>query len=160
MPVVTSRAAQEFAERVHDGALDRYGAPLLDHVCRVAAAVPREARVVAWLHEVFERTTVSVEQLRAAGVSATQIAAIELLTRDADAGTDDYEAHIEHIVQAPGRSGRLARIVKRADLDDRLRHEYASIGPRPPYRRALLRLGGVPRRPPPGSGDGSPGRKT
>ena len=121
---------------------------------------PREARVVAWLHEVFECTTVSVEQLRVAGVSAAEIAAIALLTRDADADTDAYEAHIEHIIEAPGRSGHLARIVKRADLDDRLRHQYASIGPRPPYRRALLRLGGVPRRPPPGSGDGSPAQGT
>lgn len=120
---------------------------MLDHVRRVAAAVPREAQTVAWLHEVLECTTFSAQELRAAGVSEEEVAAITLLTRDTDADEAAYEAHIALIAEAPGRSGRLARIVKRADLHDRLRHQdarAATSSARPAYGVALTRLAAAP----------------
>jgi (p)ppGpp synthase/HD superfamily hydrolase len=55
--------ARALAERLHRGQCDASGAPLLDHVGRVAAAVPHHARVVAWLHEVLEHTATSEEAL-------------------------------------------------------------------------------------------------
>ena len=140
---MTPRAARAFAERVHGLALDRYGVPLMHHVRRVAAEVPAEAQAVAWLHEALEWSPVSADQLRRAGASDDEVAAVELLTRDT--GDDEaYEAHIRRIAEAPGRPGDLARTVKRSDLLDRIRHQHdasdRSAPARPSYRSALERL--------------------
>lgn len=141
---MTTSAARRLAEGVHAGTLDRYGQPLLDHVRRVAAQSPPEARAVAWLHEAFECSDLEPQDLRAAGLAEAQVRAIELLTRTPSGDPAEYEAHVHRIAQAPGRAGELARAVKRADLRDRLRHQGAcpSTAPaRPPYRRALTVLG-------------------
>ncbi len=141
---MTSQGARRLAEQLHAEAMDRYGAPLLDHVRRVAADVPPEARAVAWLHESIECASVSGDALRAAGATADEVRAVELLTRDVrETDVGAYRAHVERIARAPGRAGELARIVKRADLQDRLRHERdgtPSAMPRPPYRSALVLL--------------------
>src|SRR5437763_6059929 len=55
--------ARALACRIHAGQVDRSGRPLLEHVGRVAAAVPAEAATVAWLHEVLERSDVSLDEL-------------------------------------------------------------------------------------------------
>lgn len=140
---LTAAAARRMAERVHRGDADRYGVPLLDHVRRVVGAVSPEARVVAWLHEVLECTTVSAAQLRAVGVSEHEVEAIRLLTRASDADEAAYVAHVAEIAEASGDAGALARIVKRADLLDRLANQDARTAhiARPPYRRALALLG-------------------
>jgi hypothetical protein len=139
-PAMTTDAARRLAEHVHAGLADRYGEPMLDHVGRVAAAVPPEARAVAWLHEVFECTPLGTDELRAAGATPVEIEAVRLLTRSGDADAAEYEEHVLRIAKAPGRSGALARIVKRADLRDRLEHPggpVASTVARPAYRDAL-----------------------
>ena len=135
--------AREFAERVHAGQLDRYGVPLLDHVRRVAFAVPSRAQAVAWLHEVFECTAVTDDELTGSGVTTDELNAIELLTHAPDIGTAAYLADITRIVRAPGWAGELARIVKLADLQDRIDHQTtatSSAVPRPPYGAALTLL--------------------
>lgn len=140
---VTTRSAKRFAERTHAGVLDRYGEPVLDHVRRVAAAVPPPARTVAWLHESFEYTTVSAAELRAAGATADELRAVRLLTRKPDAGVAAYRAHVEKIARASGHAGELARIVKRADLRDRLDHQGSRTpvtATRPAYLTALTLL--------------------
>jgi len=136
-------AARRFAERVHEGALDRYGEPLLDHVRRVAAAVPPEARVVAWLHETLELAPVTPEQLAGCGASGEEIAAVQLLTRAPDVSARAYLAHVARIAAAPGRAGGLARIVKVADLRDRLENRPAAPPAEaawPPHDAALSML--------------------
>lgn len=141
---MTAEAARLLAERVHAGAVDRYGQPLLDHVRRVAAQSPPQARAVAWLHEAFESSDLQPQDLRDAGLTAAQVRAIQLLTRTPSTDPAAYEAHVRRIAQASGTAGELARAVKRADLRDRLRHQGAcpSTAPaRPPYRRALTVLG-------------------
>ncbi len=140
---MTTRSAQRFAERTHAGVTDRYGEPVLDHVRRVAAGVPPTARTVAWLHETLECTTVSPAELRAAGATADELRAVRLLTRKPDAGAAAYRAHVEKIARARGPAGELARIVKRADLQDRLDHHGTSrqaTVARPAYRTALTLL--------------------
>ena len=86
--MVRSLAAQRFAERVHAGEPDRYGVPLLDHVRRVAAAVPPDARTVAWLHEVLECTTVAADELAGIGVSADELDCRPAPGAHADRGRD------------------------------------------------------------------------
>src|SRR4051812_12765833 len=117
------------AKRAHLDQADRFGGRLLDHVARVASSVLPNARSVAWLHDVPERTSTSIEALRGDGLTPLEAAALRLLTRrDGEA----YETYALQIAFASGEEGRLARAVKVADLDDHI----ASAAPdmdTPPY---------------------------
>jgi hypothetical protein len=111
---------------------DRYsatGEPIVEHLERVAAAVPPEARTVAYLHDVLEHSDTSVADLHADGVTPVELQAIQLLTRHSD---ESFEAHTLRIAYAEGLAGRLARAVKLADIDDHLSRE-ASVGSHRPY---------------------------
>ncbi len=131
--------AHTLAERLHDGQLDRDGTLLLDHIRRVATAVPHDARAVAWLHEALEHSAISEHALLAAGLSDDQLRSIRLLTRVTDSSSDTtYLAHIGRIAQADGPGAQLAKTVKRADLADRVLHPSPRPdGWAPPYAIAL-----------------------
>jgi (p)ppGpp synthase/HD superfamily hydrolase len=131
--------ARLLALRFHGGQLEPAGAPLIAHVTRVALATPEFARPVAWLHEVLEWTSVAEQELLAAGVSNVDLRALRLLNRSTARGSHEgYLAHIEMIARAGGRSGRVARSVKLADLQDRIRHDHRQAdGSRLPYEQAL-----------------------
>lgn len=121
--------ARRIACRNHRGQRTRFGDTVIGHIGRVAAGVPPEARAVAWLHDVLELTQVSRTQLRASGLTAVESVALELLTRGAE---EPYDVYVLRIASAPGKAGWLARMVKRADLDDHLAH--SRIPPdAPPY---------------------------
>jgi hypothetical protein len=134
---VDPKVARGIARRSHVGQRDRFGEPVIEHVERVAARVPPEARATALLHELLELTSIERGQLRARGLSAIELGALELLTRRTD---EPYRAHVMVIANAPGRRGRIARLVKLADLEDHLAR--SRIPPdAPPYawaRRCLL----------------------
>ena len=131
--------AQTIAEALHRVQRDAGGAPLIAHVRRVATAVPREARVVAWLHELLEHTATSEADLLMEGLTTAELRALRLLTRDTDSRSDAiYLAHIEALARARGPGADVAQSVKRADLIDRARHP--SIRPdgwSPPYELGL-----------------------
>ena len=131
--------ARTLAERLHEGQRDAGGAPLIEHVRRVAEAASPTARVVAWLHEAFEHTSISEEAMLAEGLSTDELRAIRLLTHDIGSGSDvSYLAHVEMIARARGAGARLARAVKRADLADRTLHPSIRPGGwSPPYELAL-----------------------
>ena len=131
--------AQLLARLEHRGQLQPTGEPLIAHVTRVAAATPESARPVAWLHEIFEWTSVSEEKLLAYGASDDELRALRLLTRTLGRGSESgYLAHITRIARANGPAGVLARAVKVSDLEDRLRHPGRRTGGSgPPYERAL-----------------------
>ena len=131
--------AQLLATRVHRGQLQPTGEPLIVHVRRVAAATPEFARSVAWLHEVFEWTSLSEEELLTHGASDDELRALRLLTRTLGGSSESgYLAHVRMIARASGPAGVLARTVKVSDLEDRLRHRgSATGGSRPSYERAL-----------------------
>ena len=131
--------AQLLATRAHRGQRQPTGEPLIAHVRRVAAATPEFARCVAWLHEIFEWTSVSEEKLLAYGASDDELRALRLLTQTLGGGSEaSYLAHITMIARANGPAGMLARAVKVSDLEDRLRHLGPGTGgSRPLYGRAL-----------------------
>jgi len=131
--------ARDIACRRHEGQRDRVGDPLIDHVSRVAAAVPAGARATAWLHDVLERTPAGPAELEASGLDAVEREALELLTRAAD---EPFETYVLRIVHAPGAAGELARTVKAADLRDHIQRESAGrvAADAPPYRWALRHL--------------------
>jgi hypothetical protein len=132
---VNADRAQALAETLHDGQTEPGGAPLIDHIRRVAATVPGEARVVAWLHEALEHTSISEEELLSKGLSHDELRALRLLTRDTHSRSNKrYLAHVERIARAGGAGADVARSVKRADLADRALHPSAPLdGWSPPY---------------------------
>ena len=134
--------ARAIAERLHLGDREEDGTPVIRHVRRVATTVPEEARPVAWLHEVLEWTTVTEQELLIAGLTNDELRALRLLNRTTASHSDRrYLAHLELIAHATGDSGRLARIVKTADLNDRSLHPHVRRdGWSPPYAQALKLL--------------------
>jgi (p)ppGpp synthase/HD superfamily hydrolase len=135
---VTFEQAVEIAARAHAGRVDKYGESELLHVLQVVMAVPPEARVVAALHDVLEDSELGAEDLRAAGLGEVELEAVELLTRGED---EPYAEYIDRVVTAPGEAGRLARVVKLADV----RNNLARLTPehedhRERYEHALKRL--------------------
>ncbi len=126
-------------QRLHRGQHDGAGTPLIDHVARVAAAVTTDARVAAWLHEVFEYTPTSEEDLLAEGVSTEELRALRLLTRDrASRSSTRYLGHVRLIADAVGPGADIARQVKHADLVDRAAHPTGVGGGwSPPYALGL-----------------------
>jgi hypothetical protein len=107
---------------------DRHGEIEIEHVARVAAAVPPDARATAWLHDTLEHSPTTLEELRRQGLGDVEAEALSLLTRPDAASYEDY---VLRIAYAPGPAGRLARIVKLADLDDHLARRWTPGDP--PY---------------------------
>jgi hypothetical protein len=138
-PAMDPARARAFAEMLHAGEREPDGTPLLDHVRRVVRTVPAEARPVAWLHEALESTGVTEQELLMEDLTADELRALRLLRRTTDARSDAiYLAHVELIARAAGRSGRLARMVKIADLEDRcLYPRVRRDGWSPPYADGL-----------------------
>jgi hypothetical protein len=136
---VNSARAKLLATWAHRGQRQPTGEPLIAHVSRVAEATPEPARPVAWLHEIFEWTSVPEEKLLAYGASDDELRAVRLLTRTVGRSSEaGYMAHITTVARATGAAGVLARAVKVSDLEDRLRHPGRGTGvSRLPYERAL-----------------------
>lgn len=109
-------ATDAHAYQVYNGFDGRPGEPYILHPLRVMLAVPPEARVVAVLHDVLEDTDESPIDI----VDETEWAALLLLTRRKD--NETYAAYIDRVRRAEGEAGRLARIVKVADLRENLSH--------------------------------------
>ena len=137
-PGIPRGRARAIAERAHRGQVEPSGRPYFHHVRRVVAAVPREAAGVAWLHDLLEWTDVREEDLVAAGLGAHECAALRLLTRPDEPDDESFLSHVRVIALTPGPAGDIARVVKRADMEDRLRLPRDPWGAwMPPYRRAL-----------------------
>jgi hypothetical protein len=128
--------ARQIAHYSHLQERDRFGEPRIEHVERVAACVPADARVAAFLHDVLEWTPTGMPELLAAGLSADERHVLELLTREPD---ESFEAHALRVAVAAGHDGELARVIRLADLDDHLTHRDAPDGA-PPYAWARRRI--------------------
>src|SRR4051794_1998699 len=124
--------ASQIATKIHADQRDRFGDPVLEHLVRVAAAVPSEAQRVAWLHDAIERTPMTPDELRDAGLTDLELEALALLSREP---AESYELYALRIAFAAGEAGRLARLVKLAALDDHIAHGTPTMGA-PPYRWA------------------------
>ena len=127
--------ARGLAYANHQQRRNRHGELVIEHVARVAAAVPPEAQTTAWLHDVLEASPITLEQLRHRGLSEIEAQAIDLLTRP---DSESYEAHALRTAHAPELAGRLARMVKLADLDDHLARPWTCGDP--PYAWARRRI--------------------
>ena len=136
---MTFEHAVEIAVRAHAGHKDRYGEPELLHVLQVAVSVPAEARVIAALHDVLEDSDLTADDLRREGLSEVELEAVLILT---DKEGESYEEHVERTATAEGEAGRLARVVKLADLRNNMSRVTPEFdGLREKYEKALRRLG-------------------
>lgn len=124
--------ARDIARSSHDGQLTRHGSPMTDHIERVAAAVPDDARTVALLHDVLEKTDTRIDDLDRRGLTPNERAALDLLTRR---DGETFERHTLRIGDGDGPAGAIARRIKLADLED---HIGLTRDPShgPPYRWA------------------------
>ena len=127
--------ARAIGSQNHVGQRNRFG-PVIDHVERVAATVPTDARATALLHDLLELCPTARWQLRRKGLTRTEHEALELLTHGPG---EPYEVYVSRIADAPGRAGRLARVVKLADLEDHLAHRSIPSDA-PPYAWARDQL--------------------
>ena len=121
--------ARNIAHYSHAGQRTPRGMPVIEHVERVAAAVPDEARTLAFLHDVLDLTDTGGDELLAHGLTAAESAALTLL---AHRGGGSFELYALRVAHAAGPEGRLARAVLLADLEDHLREDGYEIGD-PPY---------------------------
>jgi hypothetical protein len=139
MTTMDPAIAHSIASQTLEGQRTRFGDPVIDHLARVAAAVPPDARATALLHDVLELCPTAQLDLRGSGLTRVELDALELLTH---VPTEPYEVYVRRIAVSPGLAGRLARVVKLADLDDHLAH--ATIpSDAPPYVWARKRLLGA-----------------
>jgi hypothetical protein len=150
MRAVETSRARALAAALHADDREEDGTPLMRHIRRVARRTPAEAQALAWLHEALEATGVPEHELLAGGLTLDELRALRLLNRATDSRSGRaYMAHVELIARAEGESGRLARMVKVADLEDRRLHPHVRLdGWSPPYARALLLLQTADERPP------------
>jgi hypothetical protein len=133
---MNSNVARDIARDSHGDQRTRFGDRVIDHVARVAAAVPPDAQPTAWLHDVLEKSDRSGRELQTRGLSRHELAALELLTHHP---SEPYASYALRIAGADGEAGRLARLVKLADLDDHLAHPDIPAGA-PPYGWAHRRI--------------------
>ena len=128
--------ARSIARYSHAGQRTPRGTPVIEHVERVAAAVPEEARALAFLHDVLDLTDTGGDELLAHGLTAAESAVLTLLTH---AGGESFELYALRVAHAAGPEGRLARAVLLADLEDHLREDAYEIGD-PPYAWARQQI--------------------
>ncbi len=104
--------ARDFAIAAHAGQVDKSGAPYATHPERVAGRLVGDdlAQAVAWLHDVVEDTTVTLDDLSAAGFPLHVVNGVDAMTRRRGEHSDDYYARVA--------GDPLALRVKRADIAD------------------------------------------
>lgn len=124
--------------QVYEGLGAREDEPYILHPIRVALSVHPSARVVAILHDVFEDTEATINDVPDGLLRADEAFALGVLTRDKKG--ESYAEYIARIVQS---GSPLALIVKHADLLD-------NVGNLPPnevsprsirYTKALQSIG-------------------
>ena len=102
--------AKAWAEKWHQGQLDKAGKPYVTHPARVAGRLEEpEAQVVGWLHDTVEDTALTLKAVEAQFGAETAAAVDALTHREGEA----WEVYLERVKENP-----VARAVKISDLID------------------------------------------
>lgn len=102
--------AKEIATKAHAGAVDKAGAPYIEHPARVASRMNDDAcRVVAWLHDVVEDTNITISMIEDL-FGADTADALDHITHRKEEPWADYLVRV--------KAHPIARMVKIADLID------------------------------------------
>lgn len=101
--------AIEVATVAHAGQVDKGGQPYIFHPQAVASAVDSdEEKIVAWLHDVVEDTSITLDYLAKMGFPEQIVHAIDVITKRKGVSYDDYLVGV--------KQDALARAVKIADI--------------------------------------------
>ena len=101
--------ALHIAKKAHAGQTDKAECEYINHLIHVADSLnTEEEKIVAYLHDVVEDTSITIENLANEGFSETIIQAIDTITKKKN---ESYEEYVQKIAENP-----LARKVKIADL--------------------------------------------
>jgi (p)ppGpp synthase/HD superfamily hydrolase len=120
--VATIEKALQIAAKAHEGQKDKEGLPYVLHPIRVMARVEgEEAQIVAILHDVVEDTTVTLDDLQAAGFSEPILAAMRCVTHRKD------QSYASYVIGC--KANPIARQVKLADLADNTRLDRTLLRP-------------------------------
>jgi (p)ppGpp synthase/HD superfamily hydrolase len=109
--------AERIARWAHAHQVEIYGGhPYPVHLERVVALLGDDDidKAVGWLHDLFEDTAVTADDLRALAISSDVIDAVEVLTRG-------RESYTHYILRVRASSNARAIRVKIADLRDHVR---------------------------------------
>ncbi len=102
--------ARQWAERLHAGQVDKSGRPYIDHPARVAGRLQTpEEKVVGWLHDTVEDTSVTIREIEAQ-FGAETAAAVNAISRRED---ESWNTYLRRVKENP-----TARKVKISDLID------------------------------------------
>lgn len=105
--------AIRLAAKVHRGQVDRSGKPYVLHVMRVMMrGHDLEEQILGALHDVLERSELTVDEIAKKGFPARVLKALQHITRDP---AESYEQYIDRVVQ-----DNLAIRVKLHDLADKM----------------------------------------
>jgi len=113
MPSISETRALVFLK--FDGINDSQGAPMAQHMQRVAMSVPPDEITVtiAWLHDLVEDTDVTLQDLTDTGYPPEVTDAVALLTHDKK--THSYPEYIDRLIAS---GNQRAIQVKIADQQD------------------------------------------
>ncbi|MBO6046994.1 MAG: bifunctional (p)ppGpp synthetase/guanosine-3',5'-bis(diphosphate) 3'-pyrophosphohydrolase [Erysipelotrichaceae bacterium] len=101
--------AKKLCLKAHEGQFDKAGNPYYTHPFFVASLVKTEdEKCVAYLHDVIEDTSYTLEDIAALGFNNEVLRALSLMTHDPHVPYMDYVLEI--------RQNPIARVVKIADL--------------------------------------------
>lgn len=130
--------AVTIAHEAHAGQRDKAGDAYVEHCRRVADAVETlDEKIVAWLHDVVEKSDWTLDMLTGAGFGAPIVEAVDALSRR------DGEGEAAYLARAA--SCALARPVKVADIEDNLRQCAWSRQPTAHYRRVQAEFARITR---------------
>jgi (p)ppGpp synthase/HD superfamily hydrolase len=114
--------AIQIAAKAHEGQTDKDGAPYILHPLAVMSRVEGlAAKIVAVLHDVVEDTSVTMNDLRAAGFGSDVLDPLALVTHAKS------EPYADYVIRA--KANPIARAVKLADLTENSRIERALMRP-------------------------------
>ncbi|MBK8611978.1 MAG: phosphohydrolase [Flavobacteriales bacterium] len=105
--------AIRLAAKVHKGQVDRFNKPYVLHVMRVMMrGHDKEEQVLGAIHDVLERSTLTVEDLAKKDFPPRILTALQHISRVPE---EDYEQYIDRVMEDP-----LAIRVKLHDLADKM----------------------------------------
>lgn len=108
--------AIDIATQMHEGQLDKAGAPYISHPISVMNQVETmEEKIVAVLHDAIEDTPLTLADLEREGFPAHILAAIDAISKRDGESAESYLARV--------MANRLALRVKIADITDNMRLE-------------------------------------
>lgn len=105
--------AKEIAEIGHLNQMDKSNKPYIEHIYHVVdGVIDKEAKIVAYLHDVLEETSVNPEELIQKGIMPRLVESVQRLTRTKE--TAEEEKYFEYLIKI--KTDPVAREVKISDL--------------------------------------------